>query len=599
MSPEQAGGGEADARSDEYALACVLYEMLGGTPPFTGPTPQAVMARHALDPVPDLGTVRSTVPEGVIAAVERAMAKVPADRYPSAGGFAEALEKGDEKRAVRDPKRRQWEYVVGALIVLMAAALYLVVGRTNPGAYAEDTRLAVLPFDIAAAEVPDTAFAEALYSAVIDELSDSGVQPISAIAMRHYRGGEQSLADVAEDLSPDIVWLTRVEPRGDSAWARAELLDTESMISLGASTLSVPVDLLGTLVPVLVDWATEQLGLSPRTHTYEPDPEALKAFLKGRANWWNNENGGGEEWFKKAVEIDPGWGAPWGYLAMLWVRFTHGQDPCVAYEMWLPPALQAADRALELDSTLVEPHVARGHALFEHMFDWEEAEREFRAALAKDPDHPDANIMYGYYLAMAGRPHEAIGHLDRAAKGHPLDMLYQIFTPVAYRILGRDAENESDLRLLAARHGADSWAGRMLYTNLLAQGRIGDAIDFAIQADIDTVVSRDALLLTYYNSILLAVGRGDSAGVNRLIDEARSVSLLKAARYAYVAGKDELIVPWLEEWWQEDTQRCGNRLKAWLLADFPRLAADLRFQAMMDEVNIPWRESEVWSAMSN
>ncbi len=147
MSPEQAAGGQADARSDEYALACVLYEMLGGVPPFTGPTPQAVMARHALDPVPDLGTVRSTVPDGVIAAVERAMAKVPADRYPSAGALAEALAKGDEKRAGRSPKRLSRRLTAGLPAVAVVVALFgFGLSRTlRPAVPTAASKMAIFP----------------------------------------------------------------------------------------------------------------------------------------------------------------------------------------------------------------------------------------------------------------------------------------------------------------------------------------------------------------------------------------------------------------------------------------------------------------------
>src|SRR3989454_1777879 len=92
MSPEQAlGERELHARSDVYSLGCVLYEMLAGEPPFTGPTAQAVIAKRLADPVPAVRRLRDAVPAGVERALMGALARVPADRFASAGAFAEAL----------------------------------------------------------------------------------------------------------------------------------------------------------------------------------------------------------------------------------------------------------------------------------------------------------------------------------------------------------------------------------------------------------------------------------------------------------------------------------------------------------------------------
>jgi serine/threonine-protein kinase len=92
MSPEQAAASRGiDGRSDTYSLGCVLYEMLAGEPPFGGRTTQAILARHAADPVPSLRTVRPDVPVAIERAVGRALAKAPADRFPTASEFGDAL----------------------------------------------------------------------------------------------------------------------------------------------------------------------------------------------------------------------------------------------------------------------------------------------------------------------------------------------------------------------------------------------------------------------------------------------------------------------------------------------------------------------------
>ncbi len=130
MSPEQASGSaELDGRSDIYSLACVLYEMLAGDPPFTGPTAPAIIARQLVDPVPSLRTIRPTVPEELERAIEKALAKVPADRYDTAGAFVEAAGAAAHVAVVptrerRVPRRRvlsKW-WRMGVPVALVGAA---------------------------------------------------------------------------------------------------------------------------------------------------------------------------------------------------------------------------------------------------------------------------------------------------------------------------------------------------------------------------------------------------------------------------------------------------------------------------------------------
>ena len=133
MSPEQATGDrQLDARSDVYSLAAVLYEMLTGEPPMTGPTVQAVIAKLLTEPPTRIRTVRSTVPEAIDAAVFQALAKVPADRFPTAGDFVRALSATNatapHAAAARPGRGLKLGAIAGGVVVLAIAGA-LLAGR--------------------------------------------------------------------------------------------------------------------------------------------------------------------------------------------------------------------------------------------------------------------------------------------------------------------------------------------------------------------------------------------------------------------------------------------------------------------------------------
>jgi tetratricopeptide (TPR) repeat protein len=127
MSPEQATGSPVDSRSDVYSLGLMVYEMLAGDPPFTGNTPQMVMAKQASERVPSLEIVRPNVPLELVEVVEKALAKVPADRYQTAHDFGTALSKGatGKTRTVR-PRIRGRRRLTAAMSVAVLAVALLV-----------------------------------------------------------------------------------------------------------------------------------------------------------------------------------------------------------------------------------------------------------------------------------------------------------------------------------------------------------------------------------------------------------------------------------------------------------------------------------------
>jgi tetratricopeptide (TPR) repeat protein len=123
MSPEQASAESVDARSDQYALATMLYEMLVGEPPFTGHTAQAVMARRFAEPARPIRTVRAAVPEGAERAVLKALERTPADRFPDVASFARAL-----RDTAGAPLRRRRRPRLARPVVLLAVALVALGG---------------------------------------------------------------------------------------------------------------------------------------------------------------------------------------------------------------------------------------------------------------------------------------------------------------------------------------------------------------------------------------------------------------------------------------------------------------------------------------
>ena len=241
MSPEQAAGSaEVDRRSDIYSLGCVLYEMLAGAPPFAAPTPASVAARDVADTPPPLSGIRATIPAAVEAAVSRALARAPGDRFTTATEFVAAL---DAARPVAVPRTRRWiRHRVLVAAAAVAAIALGVVARVALRPAAVDPGLhVVLPFAVRSGVAAAWATGESLESLVHDAMARwrdvrmvGEIRAHDAWAQARFElPNLKGAVDVARQLGAGLATWGEAAPAGDSIVVRAGLYD----VSRGGRTV--------------------------------------------------------------------------------------------------------------------------------------------------------------------------------------------------------------------------------------------------------------------------------------------------------------------------------------------------------------------------
>ena len=458
MSPEQASGArELDARTDVYALATVLYEMLAGEPPFAGPTPQAAVARRFTEAPQPLRQVRETVPEAVEHAVLKALAKAPADRFPSAAEFGRALNApavpapSDASAAVtvqapsaatpRPATRRRVPaaaMTLGLGIVIGLGVLFGWLRRHGTGNVdttdAGVKRVAVLPFENLG-PTQDEYFADGVADAIRGKLAALPALQITASSSSgEYKGTTKRPDQIGRELGVDYLLVGKVRwQKGQRGQSRVEVRPELVQVRTASTKWQEPFDAaLTDVFQVQADVAARvaqaldvALGAGERQQLAEKPTAnlaAYDAFLRGEEA--ADRVGTGNPMrlrravalYEQAVALDSAFALAWAQLSRAQTVIYVNSSPAPATAA---AARVAAERALALAPGRPESHLALGDYYGEVLPDHARALAEYGRGQRLDPRNADLISASATSEIALGRWDEALQHLQQAATLDP------------------------------------------------------------------------------------------------------------------------------------------------------------------------------------
>ena len=461
MSPEQARGGDIDARTDVYSLGCMTFEMLTGRMPFPDAGLKGIV-RRVREPPPAPSVHCPELPPAVDAVVARALAPSVDDRFQSTTALAEALgaaaapsTRRGQVRRDRSVWRRPW-VAAAALVVAVgaaggAAALWRrsqstpgraadAVGAPNarqptvPPAAAAGPSLAVLPFEnIGSAE--DAYFAQGVGDGLASRLTGvSGVRMISPASTRLYRNTTKSRAQVGQELGADYlldghvrwdkadqgrrrvrVTVELVRSRdGTSVWADRYDATSEDLFAVESA---IGEKVAAALEVALQEPERKSIAARPTTNF-----EAYTYFLRGEALRTAPEDNAGASvpavaMYEQAVALDPRFALAFARMAQTHSEIYWSNGDRTAKRLAL--MRNAAEMAVRLDPDLPEARLALGLYYYRGQRDYERATREIDIALQRQPGRGELLLTRGLLLRRQGRLAEAAASLARAAELDP------------------------------------------------------------------------------------------------------------------------------------------------------------------------------------